>query len=139
LITSLVSFGHCIVSPSLIYASGLPLWYLLAIVLSVLTKIYQRGNPEGTNQRRTDNTMTKRYQSGNPEAVNQRRANNTMTKRYQRGNQEGTNQRRTLYCQYFFDLYLLDFPFGIFWSLYCSPFFDLRLLNYPFGIFWSKG
>jgi beta-lactamase regulating signal transducer with metallopeptidase domain len=73
----------------LIYASGLPLWYLLAIVLSVLlwlvpswlllwyllvivdntmTKRYQRSNQEGTNQRRTDNTMAKRYQRGNPEA-----------------------------------------------------------------------
>ena len=35
LITSLVSFGHCIVCPS-IYSYWLPLWYLLAIVLSVL-------------------------------------------------------------------------------------------------------
>jgi hypothetical protein len=35
LITSLVSFGHCIVCPS-IYCLWLPLWYLLAIVLSVL-------------------------------------------------------------------------------------------------------
>jgi hypothetical protein len=78
----------------------------------------------------------KRYQSGNPEAVNQRRANNTMTKRYQRGNQEGTNQRRTdntLYCQSFFDLYLLDYPFGIFWLLYCQYIFDMYLLDYPFG------
>jgi hypothetical protein len=36
LITSLVSFGHCIVCPTSIYAFWLPLWYLLAIVLSVL-------------------------------------------------------------------------------------------------------
>ena len=36
LITSLVSFGHCIVCPSSIYGFWLPLWYLLAIVLSVL-------------------------------------------------------------------------------------------------------
>jgi hypothetical protein len=35
LITLLVSFGHCVVSPSLIYV-WLPFWYLLAIVLSVL-------------------------------------------------------------------------------------------------------
>ena len=32
----LVSFGHCIVCPTLIYAFWLPLWYLLAIVSSVL-------------------------------------------------------------------------------------------------------
>ena len=36
LITPLVSFGHCIVCPTLIYAFWLPLWYLLAIVSSVL-------------------------------------------------------------------------------------------------------
>jgi hypothetical protein len=42
-----------------------------------------------------------------------------------------------LYCQSFFDLYLLHYLFGIFWSLYCQFFFDLYLLDYPFGIFWS--
>jgi hypothetical protein len=31
LITSLVSFGHCVVCPSSIYRFWLPLWYLLAI------------------------------------------------------------------------------------------------------------
>jgi hypothetical protein len=36
LITSLISFGHCVVCPSLIDVFWLPLWYLLAIVLSVL-------------------------------------------------------------------------------------------------------
>jgi hypothetical protein len=36
LITSLVSFSHCVVCPSLIDVFWLPLWYLLAIVLSVL-------------------------------------------------------------------------------------------------------
>jgi hypothetical protein len=36
LITNLVSVGHCIVCPTLIYAFWLPLWYLLTIVSSVL-------------------------------------------------------------------------------------------------------
>ena len=36
LITSLVSSGHCIICPPSIYSFWLPLWYLLAIVLSVL-------------------------------------------------------------------------------------------------------
>ena len=36
LITPLVSFGHCVVWLSSIYRFWLPLWYLLAIVLSVL-------------------------------------------------------------------------------------------------------
>jgi hypothetical protein len=34
--TPLVSFDHCVVCPSLTYGFWLPLWYLLAIVLSVL-------------------------------------------------------------------------------------------------------
>ena len=37
--TPLVSFGHCVVCPSSIYSFWLPLWYLLAIVLSVLLRI----------------------------------------------------------------------------------------------------
>jgi hypothetical protein len=36
LITPLVSFGYCVVCSSLIYGFWLPLWYLLAVVLSVL-------------------------------------------------------------------------------------------------------
>jgi hypothetical protein len=38
LITPLVSFGHCIVSPSTPYGFSLTLWYLLVIVLSVLRR-----------------------------------------------------------------------------------------------------
>ena len=38
LIAHLVSFGHCIVCSSSIYLFGLPLWYLLAILLSVLRR-----------------------------------------------------------------------------------------------------
>ena len=36
LITPLVSFGHCVFCPSLVYGFLLPVWYLVAIVLSVL-------------------------------------------------------------------------------------------------------
>jgi hypothetical protein len=39
LITPLLYVGHCIVCPTSIYAFWLPLWYLLAIVSSVLTSI----------------------------------------------------------------------------------------------------
>ena len=38
LITTLVSFGHCVVCSSSIYGFWLPLWYLLAIALSVLLR-----------------------------------------------------------------------------------------------------
>ena len=38
-ITSLVSFGHCVVWPSSTYVLWLPLWCLLVIVLSVLPRL----------------------------------------------------------------------------------------------------
>jgi hypothetical protein len=61
LITSLVSFDHCVVCSSSVYGFWLPLWYLLAIVLSVLL----RYTDSDYLRRRTDNTMAKRYQRGN--------------------------------------------------------------------------
>ena len=45
LITPLVSFGHCIVCPTLICASWLPLWYLLAIESSVLLQLMRSDYP----------------------------------------------------------------------------------------------
>ena len=47
LIAPLVSFGHCIVCSSSIYLFGLPLWYLLAIVLSVLRRFTDSDYPFG--------------------------------------------------------------------------------------------
>jgi hypothetical protein len=85
LITHLIYFGHCIICP-LNYGFWLPIWYTLAIVLSVLwilasdypfdvlwplycqsfelrlliTHLIYFGN-----RRNTDNTMAKVYQRGN--------------------------------------------------------------------------
>ena len=47
LITPLVYFDHCIVCPSLIYAFWLPLWYLLALVSSVLLRVMPFDYPFG--------------------------------------------------------------------------------------------
>ena len=47
LITPLVSFGHCVFCSSQIYAFSLPLWYLLAIVLSVLLRFTDSHYPFG--------------------------------------------------------------------------------------------
>ena len=47
LITHLVSFGHCVVWPSSIYRLWLPLWYLLAIVLSDLLRFTDSDNSFG--------------------------------------------------------------------------------------------
>ena len=47
LIIPLVSFGHCVVSPSSSYCFWLSLWYLLAIVLSVLLRVTASNYPFG--------------------------------------------------------------------------------------------
>jgi hypothetical protein len=47
LITPLVSCGHCIVCPTLIYAFWLPLCYMLAIVSSVLLQLMPSDYPFG--------------------------------------------------------------------------------------------
>jgi hypothetical protein len=70
LIIPSVSFGHCIVCPSSIDAFWLPLWYLLAIVSSLLLCFMPSVYPFGiflpfSRLFRTDDTMAKRYQSGN--------------------------------------------------------------------------
>ena len=46
LIAPMVSIGHCVVCPS-IYGFWLPLWYLLAIVLSVLLRFTDYDWPYG--------------------------------------------------------------------------------------------
>ena len=47
LITSLVSFGHCVVCSSQIYGFSLPIWYHLAIVFSVLLRFKNSHYPFG--------------------------------------------------------------------------------------------
>jgi hypothetical protein len=47
LITPMVSIGHCIVFPPSIYWFWLPLWYLLAIVLSVILRVTDSHSPYG--------------------------------------------------------------------------------------------
>jgi hypothetical protein len=47
LITPLVSCGHCILWPSSMYSFWLPLWYLVAIVLSVLLRCTASDYPFG--------------------------------------------------------------------------------------------
>ena len=47
LITPLVYFDHCIICPTLIYAFWLPLWYLLALVSSVLLRLMPFDYPFG--------------------------------------------------------------------------------------------
>jgi hypothetical protein len=92
LIASLVSFGHCIVCSSSIYWFWLPLWYLLAIVLSVLRRLTDSDCPFGIFWPLycvffVDWLILQKIPKGQSESVNRRRTDNTMAKRHQRGNQ----------------------------------------------------
>jgi hypothetical protein len=93
LITPLVSCGHCVVCPST-YVFWLPLWYLVAIVLSVL-RLTASDYPFGfltkgviRSRKSKDRQLNgHKIPKGSTEAVSRRR-DNTMATRYQRGNQE---------------------------------------------------
>ena len=105
LITPLVSFGHCVVCPSLIYGFWLPLWYLLAIVLYVLLWFTASDYPFGIFRSLCYVCPSLIYSFWLP-----------------------------LWYLLAIVLYVLlwftasDYPFGIFWSLCCMSFFDLQLL-----------
>jgi hypothetical protein len=116
LITPLVSFGHCIVCPTLIYAFWLPLWYLLAIVSSVLLWFMPP---------RTDDTMAKKYQMGNQKAyIEVRQTIQWPTKRYQKGNLITFCYMLAIVSSVLLRFMPSDYPFGIFWPLYRLSYFS---------------
>jgi hypothetical protein len=106
LITTLVSFGHCVVCPSSVYGFWLPLGYLLVIVLSVLLRFTASDYHLGIfwslcclSFFGLQLLITTLVSFGHcvvcpssvywwSEAVNRRRTDNTMTKRYPGGNQK---------------------------------------------------
>ena len=112
LITPLVSFGHCIVCPSSIDAFWLPLWYLLAIVSSVVLQ-----------------SMSSDY----PFVI--------FWPLYRLSFFDWCLLITPLYLLTIVSSVLLwfmpsDYPFGMFWPLYRLSYFDLCLLIIPFGICW---
>ena len=130
LITPLASSGHCIVCPSSIYDFWLPLWYLVAIVFSVLPRFTTSDYPFGI--------MWPLY------CLSFLDLPLLITLCYHVPIVESVLPRFTT----------SDYHFGILWSLYCLSFIDLRLLitlwylvaivlsvlprfttsDYPFGI-----
>ena len=107
LISPLVSFGHCIVCLSLIYGFWFPLWYLLAIVLTVFHWFTASDFPFGI--------FWSLYCLS---FIDLRPLISLLV-----------SFGHCIVC-----LSLItasDFPFGIFWSLYCLSFIDLRLLISP--------
>ena len=104
LITPLVSFGHCVVCPSSIYRSWLPLWYLLAIVLSVLLRFTYSDYTFGIFWPLCCLTVFD--------------LQNLITPLVSFGH--------CVVC--LSSIYRFWLPFGIFWPLYCLTVFDLRIL-----------
>ena len=153
LITPLVSFGHRVVSSSSIYWFWLSLWYLLAIVLSVLLRYTDSDYPFGI-------FWPSRCQFFFDIQI-------LITPLVSFGH--GVVSSSSIYWFWLPLWYLLaivlsvliryrdsDYSFGIFWPLCCQFFFDIRIRlalwylvaimssallryadpDYPFGILW---
>ena len=134
LIIPLVSFGHCVVSPSSSYCFWLSLWYLLAIVLSVLLRVTASDYPVGIFWPLCCQSFFELRLLIIPLV----------------SFGHCVVSPSSSYCFWLPLWYLLaivlsvlrvtasDYPFGIFWSLCCQSFFELRLLIIPLVSF-DKG
>ena len=128
MITSLVSYGHCIFCPSSIYDFWLPLWYLVAIALSVLPRFTTSDYPFGILWPLYFRSfldlrflITPLVSCGHcivcPSSIN--------------------DFWLPLWYHVVIVLSVLprftisDYPFGVLWPLYCLSLLDLRLLITP--------
>jgi hypothetical protein len=133
----LVSFGHCVVCPSFDLRLLIALWYLLAIVLSVLPLIYtfwlpfviSKGQSEVVNQRKDRQYNGQNITKDNQKPSIKGRTDNTMAKRYQRTiksrkSKEGqtTQWLKDIALSVLPLIYGFWLPFGIFWPLCCLSF-----------------
>jgi hypothetical protein len=149
LITPLVSFGQCIACISLIYGFWLPLWYLLAIVVSVRFWLMASDYLFGIlwplyclylfDLRLL---ITPLVSFGHCIACTSLIYSFWLPLWYLlaivlpvllwfTASDYLFDILWPLHCLYFFDLRLLIIPYGIFWPLYCLYFFDVRLLITP--------
>ena len=107
LITPLVSCGHCIVCPSSIYDFWLPLWYLVAIVLSALPRFTTSDYPFGILRPLYCLSLLDLRLLITPLDL------------------------VVIVLSALPRFTTSDFPFGIMWPLYCLSFLDLRFLITP--------
>jgi hypothetical protein len=146
----LVSVGHCIDCPSLIYGFWLFIWYFLTIVLTVLRYTASRYAfgicpyiKEGVN------TIAKRYQRHNQKPYIKEGQSIQWSKDTKGITRSRISKKDCI--DSFFDIRLLlclwhiltialtvllwytasGYAFGIFWPLYWLSFFDIRLLLMP--------
>jgi hypothetical protein len=134
--TNLVSCGHCVVCP-LIYGFWVPLWYLVAIVLSVLwctdseyplgtQNPYMKGQ---TTQWPQDTKWVLRIRTSKDRQHNGHKIPN--------GYSESVHQRTWVPIWYLVAIVLSvlwctdsEYPFGILWPLCCLS-FGVRILSTP--------
>jgi hypothetical protein len=124
LISPFVSCGHCIVFPSSIYDFWLPLWYLVAIVLSVLPRFTTSDYPFGI--------LWPLY------FLSFLDLRLLITPLVSCGHCIVCHSS-ILYCLSFLDFVLSviprfttsDYPFGILWTLYCLSFLDFVFAIIP--------
>ena len=129
MITHLVSCGHCIVCPSSIYDFWLPLWYLVAIVLSVLPRFTTFDYPFGI--------LWPLY------CLSFLDLRLLITPLVSCGHCiVGPSSIYDFWLPLWYHVAIVlsvlprfttfDYPFGILWPLYCLSVLDLRLLIIPF-------
>ena len=132
LIAPLVSFGHYVVSSSSMYGFWLPLWYLLANVLSVLLRYTD-----------SDYTFGIFWPLCRLSFFDIRILNTPLVSFGHFVVCSSLIYRFLLPLWYLLAIVLSvlrytdsDYPFGIFLLLCCQFFFDIGIRIYPFGIFW---
>ena len=154
LITPLVSFGHCIVCPSTLYGFSLILWYLLAIVLSVLLRFTASHYPFGIfwslyflSLYALRLLITPLVSFGHCIVCPSTLLRLLITPLVSFGHCIVCPSRLHRFSLPFWYLLAIvlsvhlrftasHYSFGIFWSLYCLSFYAFTASHYSFGIFW---
>ena len=155
LITTLVSFCHCVVCSSQIYGFSLPIWYLLSIVLSVLLRFTDSHYPLWYLLSIVLSVLLRFTNSHYPFGIFCPLCflffldlRILITHLVSFGHCVVCSSQIygfSLPLWYLFVIVLSvllrftdsHYPFGIFCPLCCLFFLDLRILIIPFGIFWS--
>jgi hypothetical protein len=126
------SFGHCVVCLSLYYGLWLPLWYLLAIVLSVLLCIMASDYPFGIFWPLCCLFFFVLWPLVTPLVSF---GHCIVCSSFYYGLWLPLWYLLAIVLSVLLCIMASDYPFGIFWPLCCLFFFGFTASDYPFGIF----